>query len=548
MNGKNLMTGLGHISEKYFYEAEVTSFTKHNIGTYEKTGNQSYIIRRPVLIAALMAMILLLAGCAVLIWSLKDLKISDYHRNNGSFINANGDMITVPDVDGNVLSLHGLQGSPVYLAHQEWYAFTENYDSDHTLMNSYDNMPMDIPEDYEAYSVYTQEMMDKVDEIANKYNLKLLGAFAPFQSYESHVFYEALGIDSLLVQGSNAKIDTRASGKFYAGGNFDISFRMTMPSEDGAWPYEMLNSMYYSKADCFDDTYMVIGDWSQWEQWNYTTQNGDELLIMWFKDGGGARVFCSREDALICVSVEAQYLTDYNSGTSEYDTTIYMTKNQLKQVLDQIDFSIRVDHVNMDIAREKLEKFRHQREQAAAKDPEGYNAHIQKDFQSFIQTHLDGKGSERYIAEQYALWDIDGDGTEELMLGNNDRIFEIVYMVNGKAQMVHDGADESNGQYYAYQYYDVCKDGKLLSYLEGNGFYWTTLYTAEDYDGRKVEKTIDILQYAPNGEYPWARKGPEPSYSEPISEEEYNEALTAYQSEVIPVEMHPIAVFFENHS
>lgn len=547
MNGKELLIGLGYIRTEYFEEAECASLQKYRTGKFVQQKQNVISLRRSILIASLVALMLLLAGCAVLIWSLADLKISNYRQNTSSFINQNGDMVTMPDIDANVLTIHGLQGSPVYQAHQEWYEFTENYDTDHTLMNSYDNMPLDIPEDYEAYSVYTQEMMDKVDEIAEKHNLKLLGAFAPFQSYESHVFYEAVGINSLLVEGSDAKIDTSSSGKFYEGGNFDISFRMTMAPGEGAWPYEMLNSMYYSKSDCFDDTYMVIGDWSQWEQWNYTTQNGDELLIMWFKDGGGARIFCNREDALICVSVEAQYMTDFNYETSEYDTTIFMTKEQLKQVADQIDFSIRVDNVNMNIAREKLEKFKNQKKIEAEKDPDGYTAHIQKDYGSFIQAHLDGKGSERYIAEQFALWDIDGDGTEELLLGNHNRIFEIVYMVNGKAQMVHDGADESNEQYYAYQYYDICKDGKLLSYLNGNGFHWTTLYSAEDRDGRKVEKTIDILQYAPDGEYPWARKGPEPSHFEPISEKEYNDVIAEYQSQIIPIEMLPISAFFDEH-
>lgn len=535
MNGKDLLVGLGYIGERYFEEAET--------GTIAVPGRKRF--RRPLMVAAIIALMLLLVGCVALVWSIRDLKIADMENDVTSFVNGAGNLVTVPDTPTSVLTIHGLQGSPVYQAHQEWYAFTESYDRDHTLASSYDNQPMEIPEAYEAYSVYTQEMMDKVDEIASKYNLKLLGAFAPFQRYESDVFYEALGIDSLLVDGSQATVDSSAVGKFYEGGNFDISFHMTMPGEDGNWPYEMLNEMYYSKTDYFDDTYMVIGDWNQWEQWNYTTKNGDELLVMWFKDGGGARLFCSREDALICVTVDARYQTDFNETTSEYDTTLYMTKEQLKQVADEIDFSICVDTVNMDLARERLEKFRNQRKAEAEKDPEGYTSYLQKDYAAFIETHLAGQGSERYIAEQYALMDIDGDGTEELLLGNNDRIFEIVYMVNGKAQMVHDGADESHADQYFYQYYEVCGEGCLISRLDGslNGVTFFSVYTAEDYHGRKVEKPVEALMYAPEGEYPWSREVSGELFREPITEEEYKEIVEYWESRVIPVEMKPISEF-----
>ena len=504
-------------------------------------------MHRPALVAALIVLMLLLVGCVALMWSMQDLKIADYDPGAKSFVNGNGDLVTLPERNGSVLSLHGLQGSPVYLAHQEWYAFTESYDRDRTLMNSYDNQPIEIPEAYEAYGVYTREMMDKADEIAKKYDLKLLGAFAPFQNYESDVFYEALGIDSLLAEGSAAAVERSVSGKFYEAGNFDISFRMTMPAGGENWPYPMLNEMYYSRSDCFDDTYMVVGDWEQWEQWNYTTKNGDDLLIMWLKEGGGARIFCSREDVLISLSVEAKYMTDFNTRTSQYDTVVYMTKDQLKKVADEIDFSLRVDAVNMELAREKLEKFRNQRKLAEEKDPQGYTSYLQKDYAAFIETHLAGKGSERYVAQQYALLDIDGDGTEELLLGNNDRIFEIVYMVNGKAQMVHDGADESKAEYYFYQYYEICEGGYLISRLDASGLTPALTYfevvTAEDHDGRKVEKEVELLQHIPQGEYPWARKVREPRHMEPITEEEYRKTVEYWESKVIPVEMLPIGDF-----
>lgn len=58
MNGKDLLIGLGYISSSYFEEAEnavltVTPLSRRNS------------LRRPLLIAAIIALTLLLVGCAV---------------------------------------------------------------------------------------------------------------------------------------------------------------------------------------------------------------------------------------------------------------------------------------------------------------------------------------------------------------------------------------------------------------------------------------------------------------------------------------------------
>ena len=64
-----------------------------------------------------------------------------------------------------------------------------------------------IPNQYEyTYSCYTQEMVDKVDEIVAKYNLKLLDVPIVFQRYQSDIFLEETGIQSLLLPDSNAQM------------------------------------------------------------------------------------------------------------------------------------------------------------------------------------------------------------------------------------------------------------------------------------------------------------------------------------------------------
>lgn len=527
MTGKELFIVLGDISAQFYEEADSSPTLHHRL------------LRRPLLIAALIALMLLLVGCTALIWNLRKMRIAQIHEEEMSFVDYHGNLATSPEYSYEIFSLHGLQGSPTYLAHQEWFSFQESYDPDGTLMIAADNKPMEVPESYEAYNPYTQEMIDKIDEIVQKYNLKLLGAFAPFQRWETHIFQKSTGVQTFLVENSTAQIEL-GSGYFYEGGNFSLTFDMTMPKEDGAWPYTMLNSVYYSKADYFDRVYWAIGDTTRWEQWNYTTKSGHNLLILSYKDGGDARVFHMRDDAIITYSIEGQYCTDYNETTNEPENVIYMTKDQLKQILDQLDFSLRVDNVDIAYAKENLERFHHLRKQEAEKDPEGFTAYLQPSYAAFIETHLAGKGSPRYNAELFALYDIDSDGTDELLLGNNGKIYEIVYTVNGNAEMVHDGADGSNHDYFP-EFYQICENGYLISTLDCGDHGYITVYTTEEFEGKRIEKSVEALQYVPAGEYPFSRKNPETGYYDPITEEEYQAILASYPT--IEVEMHPISQF-----
>ena len=307
---------------------------------------------RPVIIAAIVSLMILLMGCAILAWTLHDVKIGE--------INAPAD---IPDEQGNVkyekgtpldmVSIHGYAGSPGYLAQQEWFAFEQSYDPDLAVLAvSDDYVP---PEEYSVYGVYSDEMLEKVDEIAAKYGLNLLGGCAYFQRSEKSTFYECLDIQSLLVSEADAVI-TKMSGYFYEAGNFKVEFEMEMRDPEKGWPYTMYNSIYYSRKDNFDVVYMNIGKTDLWEQWTYTTSSGYEVLIA--SRDYGAIVFCNKDDSFICVKIDNHYETDYNYETSSFDTNIVMSREQLEQIIDQIDFNIEVEFVDMDLAREQLEQFR----------------------------------------------------------------------------------------------------------------------------------------------------------------------------------------------
>ena len=145
------------------------------------------------------------------------------------------------------------------------------------------------------------------------------------------------------------------TGYFYEGGNFKVEFDMEMVDRENDWPYPMYNTFYYSRKDCFDDTGLNIGNIELWDQWVYTTSEGIDVLIA--NSEFGTVVLCDKEYSIIYVNIHSNYLTDYNSETNSFDTCIRMSKEQLEKVVDQIDFSIEVESVNSDLAREKLEDY-----------------------------------------------------------------------------------------------------------------------------------------------------------------------------------------------
>lgn len=319
------------------------------------TGKDERIMRKnrkTLMIAAIISLMILLMGSALIVWSLRDVKIGEIAAPM-DVLDSEGNVKYEKGTLFDVISLHGFAGSPTYLAAQEWLEFEKNYDPDGIILAANDDYV--APEVYDAYVPYSQEMIDKIDEIAEKYGLNLLGPIAPVQRWEKKAFSECLGFQSLLVADTEATV-TEMSGYFYEAGNFKVEFDMEMVDQENDWPYTMYNTIYYSRKNNFDDTYLNVGDIELWDHWTYTTNSGYEVRIA--SRDYGAIVFCDKEDSIIYVRIDNHYETDYNYDTQSFETNIVMTREQLEKAVDQIDFSIEVESVNMDLAKETLEWFR----------------------------------------------------------------------------------------------------------------------------------------------------------------------------------------------
>ena len=122
MTNLELFTALGGISTEHLTGAE----DLQNKPCVRKS--QKMQMKRAVLIAAIIALTLLLVGCAVVyVLSMQDVKIGeatetrDYRLVDGTYVE------DPHEVSQNVLTLAGLKGTKAYQACADFYAFKEEY-------------------------------------------------------------------------------------------------------------------------------------------------------------------------------------------------------------------------------------------------------------------------------------------------------------------------------------------------------------------------------------------------------------------------------------
>ena len=219
MNGKELLTALGTINPRYYDEAENASLASRKVP-----------LRKTLLVAAIIAMTLLLVGCAVVYaLRLQDMSIGKetYTQDYG----ADGQKIAPVEKTRDVMTLYGHSGDSIQQALTEWFDFQNTYDPDGALMDNDPDHP-EISNQYEyTYGCYTPEMVAKVDEIAAKYGLRLLEEWIPIQAWQGDAFLEETGIGSFALPDSGAEL-TRIAGMYFPPYNFSLEFELRTDALD----------------------------------------------------------------------------------------------------------------------------------------------------------------------------------------------------------------------------------------------------------------------------------------------------------------------------
>ena len=502
MNGKDLLTGLGYIGEKYYEEAETAQMAE---------APRKKLLSRPLVIAALISLMVLLMGCAWVVMNLEQLKLGEYSYTAPRYIDEEGNKIPETEKFMDVFSLQGVAGSPEQLAAKEWFEFEENYDPDMKLMDEADKNPIEVSRDYDAYFVYTQEMVDKVDEIVAKYGLQLAGQIAGTNNWDTDIFFQSLGLTNLHREEYPVEVQY-SSGYFYACSNFKNEFYVTL-QEEGYWEHEILASMRYCAKGYLDTVFAYLHEGESYEERIYQQTGGEELLLITGDDF--AMILCDTDNAFITVS----FKTTYEDGE---EVVHRMTDRDIELVAQAMDFSVVPQKPDMTEAQKRLDEsfaqWEAEQEALAANydDPfapqPSYAAKIQKVI-------ANGADPDHYY---YALYDVNSDGLEDLFLSCDKESFGPIYtMYNGETYSLCSFGMDRNSY--------LCENGVVMFHDQEFDPDLHTFYSIGDVKGDGSElRIIDQIAYSAWDES-WVQNIYGDTWDQKlISEEEAMEIIASY--------------------
>ncbi len=316
MNGQEIFLGLSYISRKYIEEAETE--------TVSGGRGKAHRIRRPFLLAAVIALLLLLVGCAaVYVLKMEHVKISsgtdqrDYSLVDGVYVK---DPHTV---DTTTLSMAGLKGSNAYKACADFYAYETELRASASASGD--------------WTGYDDAINAKAQELAEQYGLKPEGQPLTFRTTRN--LCNALGVERFVRNSQDVSIDVD-QGFCRDSGNFFVLLRFAFPEDQGYEVTYTSGALYWNRQDTFSREYFTLEDRGDWVERNYTTSAGNTVLILTSPSQERGYIICDRGDALMTVwlDVNPELLSeDAGVVSAEY---LHMTDAQLDMVADALDFAI----------------------------------------------------------------------------------------------------------------------------------------------------------------------------------------------------------------
>lgn len=316
MNGQEIFLGLSYISRKYIEEAETE--------TVSGGRGKAHRIRRPFLLAAVIALLLLLVGCAaVYVLKMEHVKISsgtdqrDYSLVDGVYVK---DPHTV---DTTTLSMAGLKGSNAYMACADFYACETELRASASASGD--------------WTGYDDAINAKAQELAEQYGLKPEGQPLTFRTTRN--LCDALGVERFVRNSQDVSIDVD-QGFCRDSGNFFVLLRFAFPEDQGYEVTYTSGALYWNRQDTFSREYFTLEDRGDWVERNYTTSAGNTVLILTSPSQERGYIICDRGDALMTVwlDVNPELLSeDAGVVSAEY---LHMTDAQLNMVADALDFAI----------------------------------------------------------------------------------------------------------------------------------------------------------------------------------------------------------------
>jgi len=336
MNNRDLIQSLNYVGEDLVNEAEYGQFPVHADSTKKAVTTRRF--RRPLQIAAVVALLLFLVGCAVVcVLKMQNLQLGRQEVSYDAFDPDTLEYLGKETYTEEVFTVAGLEGTPGYMAAKEWFDFQQTYDPDRAIQSSvWGNYP-EFPAEYDSYGLYSQEMKDKVDEILAAYGLKPMGAQLEFRTLRNML--SALGIEKL--QTAQNRVTTNVTmGHCYENGNFGLSLDFTFPEAAETEVSATWGNLTWSRSDCFSDDLFAIQQTGDWKQWNYKTASGTDVLIIRSDSDWRGWILCSRAEGIMSLQVEARQDLWYNEDGKTWAAERFLTDKQMEQLADAIDFGI----------------------------------------------------------------------------------------------------------------------------------------------------------------------------------------------------------------
>jgi hypothetical protein len=393
--------------------------------------------------------------------------------------------------DHDIISLSGYTDSPEAQALAEWNLFLATYDPDGTILKENDKNPEFLGS---LYFVYSQEMQDKLEEITEKYGLKL------------HTEFNLVSAKELAYRvGGQFWTDCCDvwTGYIYENGTFQ--FDGTCNADD--FDYQFRRSV----KGTFEEVDLNIGTASDYEEWQYTTTSGEPLLLS--LGPNKALIFADDDSCFITVNVLA--------GTEEG-----MSKETLEKFADSFDFGILKNVIEPDMRGDIVLPEDEERVfgtdsssaeggTAGVSDGANADAHTGRygayyDIVFYLCYNFlwpDGAlcaytyGSDYDMQDnQFAISDVDGDGQEELivcfMASPADEFRTSIYRYDESTgtcvEELQTAPRENPGNYPGMTFYD---NGMISVYLSTNPSreVCETIWPYSIYQWNKKSKSYDYV-------------------------------------------------------
>ena len=466
--------------------------------------------KKTLLIAAIITAMAIFMGCAVVALTTKQLKLDEYETTAPAWIDADGQRHEAQEVTKTVLSLQGIQGTPEQMASKEWYDFCKSYDPDHSIYIA-SGGKFQAPEEYEAYNVYSQEMVEKLQEISRKYGLKLMGRKGQAYHYDWKLGWDALGIQEPVISGAEGTFDLRGC-TFFESGSYCIytGFHVTDPAFSWQNPTHLV--LHCNKKGFMGDQIVSLINGATTREWTYKRSDGKTILIVVSNDK--LYLICDREDAFLYAIFPPDYYLNNGDGPREE-----MSDKDIEWLAEHIDFSLQTKQPDMDAVLPLLQK-----EDAA------YDALLDAD-DPFIQDSYRKLWKVLGAVKEYTLMDLDGDGVEECIFWDRDDNPSLYTMKDGKTAPVHTQGEKPLGIHGAGT---LCENNVLKTYEEvGQAYKLYCFYTVEQ--GTLVEQNRVVYDIANDA---WGLSLSGIHIVKTLSQEEAETLLESYQE--IPLKRMPM--------